>query len=180
MEVLELGAGTGLVGIAAAAILCTHVDLTDLPEICENLRKNVQSNEKSLKAAGGSASVFPLDWSALPPVETVRASQKYSFVMAADPLYSSLHPLLLSNAISLYLKRHRDARAVVELPLREAYQPEVDDFKVKMMEKGLGITQEGKETGFDDWADGKQEVKCWWAIWKWQELKEVEASSESN
>ena len=179
-SVLELGAGTGLVGIAAAAILGTHVDLTDLPEICENLRRNVRSNEGSLTAVGGSASVFSLDWGSLPPVESVQESQKYNVIMAADPLYSPSHPLFLSNAISLYLKRDNSAWVVIELPLRDAYQPEVDDFRRKMTQKGLSICQEGEETGYDDWADGKQEVRCWWAIWKWRDLGESESVLESR
>ncbi|RQM05914.1 hypothetical protein DH86_00002232, partial [Scytalidium sp. 3C] len=44
-NVLELGSGTGLVGIGAAAIWKCHVTVTDLPVIQPNLQVNVNKNE---------------------------------------------------------------------------------------------------------------------------------------
>ena len=54
--VLELGAGTGLTGIAAAMLGASEVLLTDLPYVMENLRQNIASNSVS------NAEAAELDW----------------------------------------------------------------------------------------------------------------------
>ncbi|MCJ1287649.1 hypothetical protein MMC26_007001 [Xylographa opegraphella] len=165
-RVLELGAGTGLVGIAAAATFGAGVDLTDLPGICENLTYNALCNQEVITSHGGSLTAFPLDWSDLPSAGSVRG-QQYDVIMAADPLYSPEHPVMLADTIAVYLVAKSSSRVVVELPLREAYQPEVDRFRDTMKGKGLTIITEGEEVGYDDWGNGAQEVRCWWGIWAW-------------
>jgi len=57
--VLELGAGTGLVGIVASVLGAGRVVLTDLPYTLDNTRANVELNRLSLK---GSVEVVELDW----------------------------------------------------------------------------------------------------------------------
>ncbi|MCJ1412953.1 hypothetical protein MMC19_007054 [Ptychographa xylographoides] len=172
-RVLELGAGTGLVGIAAAAVCATHVDLTDLPEICGNLEKNCQANSTTVKAYGGSLSVFPLDWSDLRSGDSVPADNKYDIILAADPLYSPQHPKLLADTISSYLNLESSSRVVVELPLRDAYQVEIEAFRSLMTQRGLQLLSEGGEIGYDDWEDGTGEVKCWWGIWGWEKVAQA-------
>lgn len=61
-KVLELGAGTGLVGIAASTIWGANVVLTDLPEIQDNLQHNVSQNAAIFQAHGGSMRAEILDW----------------------------------------------------------------------------------------------------------------------
>lgn len=166
-RILELGAGTGLVGIAAAALFHAHVHLTDLPDILPNLLANVCSNETLFEHSGGSASAGVLDWSDLPL--DVDDEEKYNVILAADPLYSPQHPPWLVQAIGKYLKQQKEARVVVELPLREAYAPEIEDLKCRMEGLGLQKIAQGEESGFDDWAHGmeRQAVACWWAVWAW-------------
>lgn len=108
-----------------------------------------------------------LDWSGL-PLDVAKAG-KYDIILAADPLYSPQHPPWLVQAIGRYLKRDKEARAVIELPLREAYAPEINDLKDRMEGLGLGIIAQGEESGFDDWVNGgeRQRVRCWWAVWAW-------------
>lgn len=65
-SVLELGSGTGLVGLAAAAIWKCKIILTDLPEIVPNLEHNRLLNQAQLELNGGEAAVFQLDWSKHP------------------------------------------------------------------------------------------------------------------
>lgn len=62
LEVLELGSGTGLVGLATAALWNCHVTLTDLPEIVPNLRVNVEANQEEVKKRGGHLRAEVLDW----------------------------------------------------------------------------------------------------------------------
>ena len=61
-KVLELGAGTGLVGISAGAIWGADVYLTDLQDIAENLRFNVEKNAAIVSEFGGHISSGVLDW----------------------------------------------------------------------------------------------------------------------
>lgn len=96
----------------------------------------------------------------------------FDIVLAADPLYSPLHPAWLIDTISRFLKRHEHARVVVELPLREVYGAEVEEFLAKMQMRGLGLLGQGEESGFEDWGDAgdegeKTEVRCWWGVWGW-------------
>jgi predicted nicotinamide N-methyase len=167
-RVLELGAGTGLVGIAAACIWRTEVSLTDLPEIVPNLQYNVDHNLEIVQAFRGKPSVMSLDWSDAAHAPT-SYHQQYPVILAADPLYSPAHPRLLAETVERWLLRTSDARFIVELPLREGYDQERADLKVRLKEIGLEIEAEGTESGYDDWEgnDGQlKEVTCWWAVWK--------------
>jgi hypothetical protein len=73
-NVLELGSGTGLVGIAAAAIWGVSVLLSDLPEIKENLEFNVEANREVLEVRGGRTASRVLDWKDSDPGENVGGS----------------------------------------------------------------------------------------------------------
>ncbi|KAK4542771.1 hypothetical protein LTR36_006147 [Oleoguttula mirabilis] len=207
VQVLELGAGTGLVGLAAAAILPADVWLTDLPEIVPNLERNARANAVGIAGlGGGEVRTGVLDWGqpgAFPssphggddddagPANSSRIAEhsdsdshahshphSFPLILAADPLYSPAHPRLLVRAIGHHLARRRDARVVVEMPVREAYAAERADFRARMGGLGLRVVGEGEEVGFDDWAasgigggDGEgelAEVRCWWSVWGWR------------
>ncbi|KAL8680510.1 MAG: hypothetical protein Q9186_003309 [Xanthomendoza sp. 1 TL-2023] len=168
-HVIELGAGTGLVGLAIGAMFNVHVHLTDLPAIIPNLCANINSN--STGPTKGSISVGELDWSNV-PFRHDDEQNRYDLVVAADPLYSPQHPAWLVGAIGHVLKRDLGARVVIELPLREAYAPQITELQSRMAALGLVIQVEGVESGFEDWevihrSTERTKVECWWAIWKW-------------
>jgi hypothetical protein len=77
-KVLELGAGTGLVGIAAAAIWDADVYLTDLQDIAENLHFNVEKNAATVSKFGGHISSGVLDWREPDKAQTKMSSNKFS------------------------------------------------------------------------------------------------------
>jgi len=172
-RVLELGSGTGLVGLAAAFIwrdLITAVLLTDLPDIVPNLQANINQNpmtnsEKSTQMPRVHSRV--LDWSDpsdMPHSDTDR----YPLIVAADPIYSTDHPRMLADTVRRWLKPLPSSRFIVELPLRQGYSKERCDLKNRL-EEFLTIVEEGEEIGFDDWetADGRPaEVECWWSVWQ--------------
>lgn len=62
LNVLELGSGTGLLGLAAAAIWQTGVALSDLPTIVPNLAFNVSANRALIEARGGRVEADALTW----------------------------------------------------------------------------------------------------------------------
>lgn len=173
-KILELGAGTGLVGITAAAIFpSASVYLTDLPAITPNLRENVSRNIYSNPDFDGSRNVTVgvLDWSDLrSEVENDQVLRRYDVIIAADTLYSPSHPAWLMNTIKFFLKSEQNAKVIIGSPLREIYALEVQDFRMRMSEAGFIMVEEGEEVGIEDWqctSEGdQQEVKCWWGVWK--------------
>ncbi|KAK5714394.1 Protein-lysine N-methyltransferase rrg1 [Elasticomyces elasticus] len=182
-RILELGAGTGLVGLAAAVILQRTVILTDLPEILTNLERNVRDNAALLSTHAAKVETAILDWSHpehLTPnrkLQVVFPAHTFPLILAADAIYSSAHPELLVRAIGYHLCQTGDARVVVEIPIREGFAPEREEFRHRMGGLGLRVLGEGEEVGYDDWGgegdgdgDGEEvgEVRCWWSIWGWQ------------
>ncbi|KAL8840176.1 MAG: hypothetical protein Q9176_004024 [Flavoplaca citrina] len=168
-QAIELGAGTGLVGIAIAAMFDVHVHLTDLSAIVPNLLANTTVNSPNV--AKGSTSVGEFDWSTVSD-HCGKEHKAYDVVVAADPLYSPQHPAWLVAAIDHVLKRDARARVVIELPLREAYAPEIAELKVRMEGLDLTVLAEGTESGIEDWEDNhpgneRTQVMCWWAVWQW-------------
>lgn len=174
-QILELGSGTGLVGLAAAVVLQRCVLLTDLPDIVPNLERNINENAAVLAEKARSA---VLDWSQ--PSSLLLSTQphpthSFRLILAADPIYSPSHPALFTQAVDAHLSRHRAARLVIELPLREGYIAERRDLVARLQALGLRKVAEGEEVGYDDWSaggrDGEEldEVRCWWSVWGWSE-----------
>lgn len=62
LDVLELGSGTGLLGIAAACLWKADVVLTDLPNIIPNLSHNAELNRETVEAHGGRVEAAALTW----------------------------------------------------------------------------------------------------------------------
>lgn len=173
LRALELGSGTGLVGLAFAALQgkSATVHLTDLPDIVPNLAHNAALNVELLTTTEATVTTDVLDWS-VTPTPLPSAQERFDVILAADPLYSPKHPKWLVDTIGVWLSRGLDARVVMEMPLRDAYLPQRQELRQRMAELGLAPIQEGEETGYDDWESASGEalaVKCWWSIWGWSE-----------
>ena len=180
LPILELGAGTGLVGLAAAAAWSATVVLTDLPAIVQNLARNVTGNAGIVSARGGSAIAGTLDWTQpdiLTPFVDVDVSSTRCFssfleasphpkvqtILAADSIYSPDHPAMLVNAVSSWLAPGGDARLILAYPIREAYLPQIAGLRCRLGEMGLVIHLEEAEMSQDDWA---AEVEVHWSVWR--------------
>ncbi|KAJ4851462.1 hypothetical protein Tsubulata_014131 [Turnera subulata] len=101
LKILELGSGTGLVGIAAALTLGATVTVTDLPHVVPNLQFNADANAGELALHGGTLRVEPLRWGEEADVEGI--GRDFDLVLASDvvyhdhlydPLIKTLHLLL--------------------------------------------------------------------------------------
>ncbi|KAH7391099.1 VPS28 protein-domain-containing protein [Phaeosphaeria sp. MPI-PUGE-AT-0046c] len=185
LQVLELGSGTGLVGLAMAG-LGADVILTDLPSIHANLARNAESNSATIISNGGSSRTGVLDWTnpsiceltpgLADPSLNLPIDRKFPLILAADSLYSPDHPQMLVDTIELWLSDDSNARVIVEFPYRDAYLPEIKTFKDCMMKLGLYVLEEGEEEGYDDWGapdthrgqEDEARVICWWSIWAWR------------
>ncbi|KAK4193448.1 putative methyltransferase-domain-containing protein [Podospora australis] len=172
-EVLELGSGTGLLGLTAACIWRTKVYLTDLPEIMGNLEHNASLNRALVEERGGKVETAPLMWGG--SEEDVdpkfRSGKRYELIIVADPLYDDDHPALLAGAIDEQLARNADARVLVMVPQRD----EITKGLLRTLRSQLGqqanplaCHQENIVAGEDDWGDGNeddtQRVGFWWGI----------------
>lgn len=102
--VLELGTGTGLVGIAAAR-LGLNVTVTDLEAILPNLEANVSLN----KLPGDQISSEVLDWTDAEKDGFLAShgSQSFETIMISDPIYSIDHPPMIRNMIDTFLSRSK-------------------------------------------------------------------------
>lgn len=142
LKILELGAGTGLVGLAAARYLQRlegegkdEVILTDYhPMILDHLRNNVESVLNTETSPFLEVQVEKLDWEEVDSQLKSQdpSSQKWvkgqgdsDLILAADVIYSPTHAAWLHSAILATLKvekelsRSRKARAHVLCARRE-------------------------------------------------------------
>jgi predicted nicotinamide N-methyase len=167
-RILELGAGTGLLGISVACLWKTEVSLTDLPEVVPNLKNNLLLNQDMIKIHGGSVTARALDWADGTDLPMHRAKM-FPVIVAADPIYSSNHPKILVETISRWLSDLGESRVIIALPLREHYAAERSELKEFLVNSGLQTMVEGTEVGYDDWytREGRQaEVEIWWSVWQ--------------
>ncbi|RCK54511.1 Protein-lysine N-methyltransferase EFM2 [Candida viswanathii] len=138
-EVLELGSGTGLVGMVCSTLDHTAY-LTDLPEIVPNLKSNVVLN-------GLDLIVHELDWT--DPGEFVKEFGEVRFltIVLSDPIYSAKHPYWVVNMIERFLdKEDGDARVLIQIPLRPKFEAERQLLWDLLEKRGLrtGLTISGK------------------------------------
>ncbi|PIN16471.1 putative N2,N2-dimethylguanosine tRNA methyltransferase [Handroanthus impetiginosus] len=85
LRLLELGSGTGLVGIAAAALFGASVTVTDLPHVLPNLQFNVDANAGILELHGGAVNVAALSWGDVQHMEAL--GREYDVILGSDVVY---------------------------------------------------------------------------------------------
>jgi predicted nicotinamide N-methyase len=97
--VLELGAGTGLLGTVLAHCLQCCVVLTDLPAVVPNLHANVAANPLP-RGARGTLSVLPYAWCGeADPAVLAACNDAFDFIVGTDVAYSeALNDVLLRSA----------------------------------------------------------------------------------
>ena len=91
LPLLELGCGTGVVGLAAVAMGATNVVLSDLPYALENTKKTLQANSH-LDIAG--VSLQAIDWFepvALPAASVILAADVVWVEELIQPLIDTLN-----------------------------------------------------------------------------------------
>nr|POE54968.1 protein-lysine n-methyltransferase rrg1 [Quercus suber] len=169
LPVLELGAGTGIAGLTAAAVWHTTAVLTDLPPILPGIEANVHMNHDLLSSQSGQAFSGMLDW-ADPSVLRVGLRprsgwSKAQIILAADTVYSEDHPELLCNAITSWLAPAPESRFVACYPLRIGYLDHIRDLWERLEAIGLECVQEGREMAPPEW---DEDTPYEWCSWAWR------------
>lgn len=88
-NVIEIGAGTGLVSIVAS-LLGARVIATDLPELLGNLQYNISRNTKM--KCKHLPQVKELSWGVALDRDFPRSAANFDYILAADVVYA--HPFL--------------------------------------------------------------------------------------
>lgn len=173
LPILEIGAGTALVGLTAAALCKADAVLTDLPSIVPSLDGNIAVNRATFAACGARVRAGSLDWRTPEQVEcsdgtTMLASSKARVIFAADTIYDEAHPELLERTVVQWLERSGKAKFVICYSLRVAYLDYIRDMWERLERVGLKATSEGRATG--EATNGDDEMLCEWAVWQWSDL----------
>ncbi|KAJ9653916.1 hypothetical protein H2198_006967 [Neophaeococcomyces mojaviensis] len=174
IPILELGAGTGLVGLTAAILWRREPFLTDLAGIVPGLRTNIDLNAQVLASAAVRAQCGSLDWTS-PKTVTLDSGKTFSvqqtkanIIFAADTIYDEAHPKLLSQTILTWLARTSNARAILTYPLRVCYLDQIREIWTLLEEGGMVAESDGQEQA--DTKDWDDECLCEWVVWKWNNL----------
>ena len=107
-RVLELGSGTGIVGVVAAS-LGARATLSDLPAVIPWTLKNAQTNALEIKNAGGSVVVVPLPWGREPGESQRGLGGPFDYVFGSDLVYT---PTIGQSLLKTILDIFRDKRLV--------------------------------------------------------------------
>jgi predicted nicotinamide N-methyase len=134
LNILELGAGCGIVGITLATYFPTsRILLTDLPEATSILTHNLSPLPPSLKITHQI-----LDWSQPLPSDT--ASQSFDLVVVADCTYNPDVVPDLVNTLRGVAEGNRDVLVLVAMKVR--HETEMVFFDL-MTESGFVVKGKG-------------------------------------
>ncbi|KAL5536141.1 hypothetical protein ACEPAF_4246 [Sanghuangporus sanghuang] len=129
-RILELGAGTGLVGLAIMKLMelrniRSDVVLTDFyPSVLANLRSNVAVNFPSSSGDRLRVFVSSLDWSTYASKSSSEREHLGSFnlVVGADIVYESEHAMWIKSCLEKLLRTNAHFHLVI--PLRRTHTAE--------------------------------------------------------
>lgn len=126
--VLELGTGTGMVGLICDHLGAAEIHVTDYhPRVLENVAYNIQLNKSR-------AQVSKLDFIEVSKDQALEwLDKKFDVVIASDLLYEMEHAEHLPIAVEKLMKND----FYFMIPLRDTHWEEVEHFEKRMNELGL-------------------------------------------
>ena len=129
LRVLELGAGTGLVGLTIAHLLRirqvnSEVVLTDFhPSVLQNLRRNVEANFPESLPEHVHVTSTQLDWSKFPNGGTASNNfGTFDLIVGSDIIYEEEHAIWVKACLELLLPN--SAIFYLLIPLRPTHTME--------------------------------------------------------
>lgn len=157
---LELGSGTGLVGISIALTTQIQMTLSDyLTEINDNLRRNADMN------GCVDTDVVLLDWTR--PDRSPIFEQSFNLVVASDFMYAADHPTLVVEMFRHFTQI--GGLVVAAYPLRSSNVDFIQTFTKGMNSPDWIELKTGQVEGYDDWG-GTDPVQCRWHLFQKETL----------
>ncbi|KAJ1482011.1 putative methyltransferase-domain-containing protein, partial [Baffinella frigidus] len=145
-RVVELGSGTGVLGLVCARLGAERVILTDLPEQLPLLEDNVRRNALETRVA-----VRGCAWGSQPAVREVIAAlggppdlvvaSDVVYCAAADPLDPHQSPRAVFDALKATLKDLCPIGAQGLLSYKRRMNPEADAFVFESLAREFGVEQ---------------------------------------
>ncbi|MEW5307564.1 MAG: hypothetical protein WDW36_009952 [Sanguina aurantia] len=156
---VELGAGTGAVGLVAAGLGASHVILTELPHLVPYLRDNVEVN-----SLGCSASVAALSWGNDAELASLRRSlpglRPCAVLLASDVIYEAAH----LEGLMRTMRALMDDSTLLLLSIEDRAPAEGWRWRDRLAGHGLFIAREmGQDELHEDWRDPAihvLEIRC--------------------
>jgi hypothetical protein len=171
LPILELGAGTGLVGVTAATLWKQPVVLTDLAPLVPALDANINLNLEGLQKANTNMEAGTLDWvhpTTLIVKDEQRPQTQAHVIFAADTIYSEEHPELLADVVLKWLRKDKEARFLIAWPLRVCYIDYIREMWERLEEGGMEAIEEGREEASQDLFNDERLVE--WVLWRRKDL----------
>ncbi|CAG8837732.1 2418_t:CDS:2, partial [Gigaspora margarita] len=143
-SILEIGTGTGLVGLTCAMIGCPSVLLTDYHlNVLSNVAYNVNLNQLQ-----NIVKVEKLDWKEVANGVKQELQQNFDIIVGADIVYEVAHANWISKVIKQYMKK--DGIFYLMVPLRPTHTLEIELFERCMEEQGFFLQYRQDQQGLDD------------------------------
>ena len=133
-RVLELGCGTGIVGITAACLGARAV-LTDTGAVVQHAQQNVDRNVTCINDGQGSAECAALDWEA--SHNSLLLLRPYDVVVGADLIYAAkdVDPLV-ETLVNL---RQHSRNVLVILAHKQRHQEISQKLIAQLSSKGIAM-----------------------------------------
>ncbi|GAB9465276.1 putative n2,n2-dimethylguanosine trna methyltransferase [Globisporangium polare] len=130
-RILELGSGTGLVGLSAALLGAREVILTDLAYTMENLARNAKATMRSTAAIKGDVHTQVLDWFN-PPTHL----GSFDFVLASDVVWVEelIAPLVATFDVLLRNSLEKDTKILMSYQKRSVISDQLLFFELDQRE----------------------------------------------
>ncbi|KAJ7488434.1 putative methyltransferase-domain-containing protein [Mycena latifolia] len=131
VRALELGAGTGLVGLALAKIaehmgFDSRVFCSDFyPDVLQNLAANIAANFAAHSTPSPRISAHFLDWSSFahenPPALLPPFDEPFDLIVGADIVYEPEHAVWIHSCVAQLLIQKRESQFHLVIPLRPTH-----------------------------------------------------------
>ena len=134
-QVLELGCGTGVLGITLAC-LGADVTLTDIAAIVPHTKYNIECNQQLIQSGQGKAAEAALDWNS-PSSSQSLLTKQYDLLVGADLIYAAKDISPLTDTLQQLWQYSSDCSLTVAHKMRSL--PVTNQFLAQLRQVGCSL-----------------------------------------